>query len=123
MSIEKDLEKVKEIFLIDEIDEETKKQNLEDITEWEKELVENKAYLEWQNSDITRMISKQAKKSYADASYTLAKRRDLTDIQRNQLFATQDACLFILSITEKDAKSNLEQLNSQIRHVLNSTKN
>lgn len=117
MSIEKDLEQVREIFLT-EVDEETLKQNKEEIDSWNQSLIENKAYLEWQSSDITRSISRQAQESYKDASMSLALKRDLTDIDRNKLYAVQDACTFILSLTDKNAKESLEQLSKQIKQAL-----
>jgi hypothetical protein len=115
--IEDELELAKEVFLTG-VDEEDLQQNKDQIDEWHRSLIENKAYLKWQNSDITRMISKQARDSYQDASLSLARRRDLTEQDRIKLYATQDACAFILSLTEKDAKGSLEQLGEQIRHAL-----
>lgn len=117
MSIETDLEKVREIFLT-EVDEETLRQNKEDIDAWNQALVENRAYLEWQNADITRSISFQAQESYKDASMSLALKRDLTETQRNKLYAVQDACTFILSLTDKNAKESLGQLSKQIKQAL-----
>ena len=66
-----DLEKLKEIFLTD-VDEETKQENLETITNWEKSLIQHENFQSWQEHDITREIAQQARKSYIDASSLLA---------------------------------------------------
>ena len=117
MSKDLNLEKLKEILSV-ETDEETAKDNFKLISEWEKGLTENAAYIKWQNNPVTQMISKKAQAAYQDASVQLAVDRNLTEDARNRLYATQDASLLILSWTDKDAKSTIVQLQEQIKHAL-----
>lgn len=104
----------KDIFLTD-VDEELLKENTEIINAWETELTSSENYLDWQGHDITRHISQQAKESYRAASAQLSFTRDLTEAQRNKLYATQDACSFILSLTEKDVKTTIFSLREDIK--------
>lgn len=113
----KELEQARQVFLTD-IDEEDAADNLERINAWEKSLIENQAFLKWQNQDITKQILDQAKKAYQDASVTLSFNRDLDDVQRNKLYATQDACMFMIGLMAKDAKSTVEQVQREIREAL-----
>lgn len=117
MDIEKQLEEAKRVFLTD-VDEEDAKENLERLQSWEKELRDNASYAQWQANDVTRSIAKQAREAYQDASMQLALNRELDDEQRMSLWAKQDACAFILSLTDKDAKTTLAQLQTQIRNAL-----
>lgn len=113
----KDLEKARQIFLTD-VDEETREDNAKRLFEWEQSLIQNQAYLKWQQQDITQNILREVKSAYQDASVQLALTRDLTEAQRNRLYATQDACLFMINIMAKDAKSTLEQLQKEIRYAV-----
>ncbi len=115
--MQSDLEKARQIFLTD-VDEETLADNAKRLSEWEQSLAQNGALLKWQQQDITHQILQEAKKSYQDASMQLALTRDLTEPQRNKLYATQDACMFMLSIMSKDAKSTIEQLQKEIRYAV-----
>lgn len=120
--LDKKIEEARKLFLTD-VDPDTKQENLEELQRWEKELNENTAMSKWQNSDITKQVNRKATESYKDASLQLAFNRDLTPEQRNKLYATQDACLFILGLTSRDTKQVLEQLEKQITYAISSTKN
>lgn len=114
----KDIEKLKDIFLSDDLDEETKNENLKQIQEWEKSLIENENFADWQEHPVTKQIVQQAKEAYKDNSMALLK-RELTEPQRQSLYAKIDANLWILSLFEKgDAKLNIEQINQEIRMAL-----
>jgi hypothetical protein len=112
-----DLDRVRDIFLSD-VDEDTRKENEEQIRQWETALIQHQAFAGWQSNDISLQIVKQAKETYKDISLQLASNRTLTDAQRNSLWAKQDACLFLLSLIEKDAKGALEQIHREIRAAL-----
>jgi len=112
----KELEKVRQIFLNDDgLDEETKEDNAKKILEWEQGLIANEAFAGWKDHDVTRQIEKQAKDSYKDIAMRLYRDRTLTDTQRVSLWAKQDAIQWILSLTEKDAKGAIEQINKEIK--------
>ena len=116
----KELEDIRKIFLAD-VDEETRLDNEKTIIEWETGLRENEAIAEWREHDITKKIVLQVKQSYKDHAMQLAINRTLTDEQRRSLWGKQDACLFILSLTEIDAKGAIERIHNEIKTALNAT--
>jgi len=114
----KDLEKVAEIFLND-VDAEDFQENLKTLSDWEKSLDENRLFLSWQNHDITKDISRIAKESFKSFAMQLMQNRTLTEQQRFSLWAKQDACLFILELTEKDAKQQIQQILKEVHIAIN----
>lgn len=116
----KEIDKLKDIFLSDD-DPETVEDNRRKIAEWEQGLIENQAYTDWQDHDITKRVSAQARQTYIDCAVQLSANRSLDTVQREKLWARQDAMLFLLSLFEKDAKGELEQINSEIKRALNAT--
>lgn len=117
----KELQQAKEIFLTD-VDEETYAENLEQINEWESSLRRNKAYDEWKKLDITQEINKKVRETYKDIGIILALNRTLTEAQRQSLYAKQDACVFILELTDQNAKQAINALLSDIKHKINATR-
>lgn len=120
MNIQDKIEESRQIFLTD-VDEETLKDNLAKINEWETSIRTNKAFANWQNSDISKMLIKQFKLTYKNASLQLAQARKLTEAERATLWATKDACLMVLSLIAKDAKAEIESIEKEIDHALSST--
>jgi hypothetical protein len=115
-----ELDTVKEIFLSD-VDEETLSDNLQKINEWESQLRKNNAYIAWREHGITEELNKMIKSAYKEHALQLATNRSLSEEQRMRLWAKQDACLFILELTNKDAKSELNSVLREIRHAINAT--
>jgi len=115
-----ELDKVKDIFLSD-VDEETLVENQRKIQEWESELRKNNAYMAWREHGITGELNKMVRGAYRDHAMQLATNRNLTEQQRETLWAKQDACLFILSLTDKDAKTSLDSVLREIKHAVNAT--
>src|SRR5262245_41986376 len=118
---EKDLDKLKEVFLADDLDEETRADNLQHIREWETALLTNEALASWRDHDMTKKILLQAKDTYRGLCMQLIWSRDLTEAQRSAIYAKQDAALWFISIIEVDAKAAIEQLNREITAALNAT--
>lgn len=114
----KELEYLKAKFLADDIDAEDREENLQLIKDWEKGLIQNEAFINWQNHDITQEIIKKAKEVYKDMSLILALNRTLTEEKRFSLWAKQDACLFLLSLCDKDAKNELENIHKEIKAAI-----
>lgn len=110
----KELEKVTEIFLADDVEADDRSENRKQLIEWEQGLEQNRLFLSWQGHDITAQISKKAKDSYKEFGIQLATDRTLTEAQRQSLFAKQDACAFVLSLTEKDALTEIKTILRQI---------
>lgn len=111
----KELEKIREIFLASDVDEEDKQENARVLAEWDKGLNENRLFLSWQDHDITRQISQRAKESYKEFALILMQNRALTQDQRESLWAKQDACQFILSLTDKDALGEIKQILTAVK--------
>ncbi len=120
MDINDKLEEARQIFLTD-VDEETQRENLERINEWEQSLRTNSAFLQWQESEISKMLIKEFKTTYKNASLRLAQTRNLTEGERATLWATKDACLMVLSLLAKDAKGEVESVYKEIDYALGST--
>lgn len=118
MAIEKDLEKLKEIFLSGDIDSEDYEDNLKLISSWELDLRANEEFAGWQTSDITKSIITQAKESYKNNAVLLMTNRELTEKARESIWAKQDAMIFLLSLVEKDTKSAIGQIHREIRQAL-----
>lgn len=115
----KELEKVTEIFLASDVDAEDYAENKERLIEWEKGLNENRLFLSWQAHDVTKEIVIKAKQSYKDFGILLATNRNLTEVQRQSLWAKQDACAFLLSLTDKNALEEIKQIQKQIEVAIN----
>lgn len=113
-----ELDQAKDIFLSPELDEETRSENEAMIREWEQTLIRSEAFDSWRKHDITQQIIIQARESYKDFAVQLSQDRKLTDEQRRSLWAKQDAALWLLSLTDKDAKSVIEQIHKEIRTAL-----
>lgn len=120
MDIKDKLEEARQIFLTD-VDEEIRRDNLERITEWEQSLRLNSAFAQWQESDISKLLIKEFKTTYKNASLRLAQTRELTEAERASLWATKDACLMVLSLLAKDAKGEVESVHKEIDYALGST--
>lgn len=121
--LDKDVElikKAKDIFIADDIDEDILKENIDEVNQWETNLIQGNAFLEWQGHDVTKQISAQAKEAYRDASNQLAFNRLMNEGHKNKLYSIQDACSFILSLTEVDVKSSLESLREDIKKRIQS---
>jgi hypothetical protein len=118
MKINDDLEKLKSIFLSDDLDQEDVQENLEKINEWEKALIENENFQSWQEHEVTKKIIDQAKYTYREYFMRLGSVRDLTPEARASLHAKMDAILWLISLAEKDAKEEINQLHKQIKGAI-----
>jgi len=117
-TIQEKLEKAREIFVTD-IDEETRADNLSKINEWDKSIRENSAFAQWQSSDISQMLIKQFREIYKDASMILAEKRDVTEAQRQSLWAKKDAALVVLGLLSRDAEREIETIHKEINYAIN----
>lgn len=116
--MEKELQKLKEIYLAGDVDDEDREDNLKKIIEWETSIRESEDFLSWQTSDITKKIAEQAKNTFKDNAVRLSSDRNMTEEERKSIFAKQDAMLWILSLTEKDVKGTIAQVQGDIRRAL-----
>ena len=117
----KELQKVSEIFLTD-VDHEDYEENKQTLIEWEQGLAANRLFLSWQNHDTTRQIANQAKESYKAFCLQLIQDRALSEQARMSIYAKQDACLFILQFTEKDALGEIKEILRQVEVAVSSFK-
>lgn len=116
------IEKLKSIFVNDtEVDEETRKDNLDLISTWEKNLRNANAFASWQGHPVTLDIMAQARKSYIDTVLSLGRDKRLSPDERSSLFAKQDAMLWLISLASKDVKIELAGINAEIQRALHAT--
>lgn len=120
MTIDDKLQHVRSVFL-DEDDEETRLDNEAKIASWEQTLVESETFIDWRSHDVTRKIAKQAKDTYRSLAAQLSYNRSLTEEERKSMWAKQDAMLWLLSLTEQDARASLEQVHKEIERAFNAT--
>ncbi len=102
-------------YYLDGVDAETFAENNEMITQWEQELSQNEAMVEWQATEVTKKLTQSVRSSYVTASMALVNGKELDDAGRSELFAKQSACLFVLALTEGDMKGQIAQLKKEIR--------
>lgn len=114
----KQLEELKKVFLSDDLDEETRKDNEDRIMEWQKSLLFNEAFESWKSSDITKHIIAQLKQSYREFALQIVRGRLLTEEQRKALWAKQDAIAWLITLVDHDAKTEIEHINSEIVKAL-----
>lgn len=115
-----DLQKLKDIYLAEDVDSEDYKDNLRDITEMEKSIIENENLLGWQEHDLTKKVVEMARRGYIDIATRLATTRDLTEGERLSLFAKQDAMKWLISIADGEPKLILEKIDSDVKKALRS---
>lgn len=113
-----DIEKIKDIFLAEDIDSEDYSQNLEDIKLWENDLFENENLLSWQEHDVTKSLVKKARESYQDLSMKLILKRDLLKNERRIVYAKQDAMLWLIGLATGEPAIAIQQINDDIKKVL-----
>lgn len=114
-----DIEKLREIFVAEDVDDETRADNLMIIRGWEKQLRELDTFAGWKQHPVTQQIIGRAKKSYIDHSLLLARSRDITDSARQSLWSKQDAMLWFISLASTDVSTEIANINAQITRALN----
>lgn len=112
------LEKLEEIYVAEDVDEETREDNLSLIREWRSKLIKLDEYAGWKDHPVTQNIVAQAKKSYVDHSLLLARSRDLTDSARQSLWGKQDAMLWLISLASDDAQKEIAGIEEMIARAL-----
>lgn len=113
------LDEIRAVFLADDVDEDTRADNLRQIEDWQKTLTESEAFQSWQEHDITKRIIAKAKETYREVSFHLAMARTLSEEARASLFAKQDAARWIIQLGDGDPKTAIEEVHKQIRTAIN----
>jgi len=114
----KEIDKLKEIFLSNELDEDILKENQEQINEWEQSILFNEALVSWKEHDVTVSVIKQARSSYRELAQMLATSRSLTDEQRKSIWARQDAMLWFINMAAKDPVKEIESIRQEVLRAL-----
>lgn len=112
------LNKLKEIFVLNENDEETRQDNLKTITEFEVAIARNKALSEWRQSDISQEFIKTFKTFAHKVTVLLGTNSEIDEKTRQQLFAKRQAVLWFLSIINENPESDLMRIESEISKAL-----
>ena len=113
-----ELQDLKKIFLDETLDKEVYDDNLEMITVWEDSLLKNEALLSWQQHDITKEIISKAKQTDPKNADRLSEDSTLTNEQRNELFAKQDAMKWFISLAGGNPKGEIQEIKKQIKEAV-----
>lgn len=113
-----DLEKLRKIYLADDLDDDERAENEQRISEWAKSLRENSDLAVWQAHDITRRIVKQTREAYKELAMQLATNRTLTEEQRSAIWAKQDAMDWILSLLDTNAQEVVNSLRKEVKQAI-----
>jgi hypothetical protein len=116
-NVEKLLDDARKIFLTG-VDEETLRENEAEIQSWEQDIRANEAFAEWQKQDISKSIAERAKETYVECAITLATNRELKEPDRWNLYAKQDAVLYIITLIASDAKEVIASIEMEIKNKL-----
>lgn len=116
--MEQDLEKLKEIYLSSDVDEEDREDNLERIREWEKTIAESTSLSEWQNHDITKSIALKIKSVYIENALILGTNDLLDEDKRKEMWSIQKAIKFLLSYMDNDYKRVIDQVHGDIKKAI-----
>ena len=116
-----ELDEIRTLFLSDDVDEETRKENEAVILDWERGLRESRAYQSWVSHEITKQIISKAREEYVQHAYRLANDRSLSDEQRRSLWAAQDAMRWIISLGSRNGKEEIQNITKEIKQALRSS--
>ena len=119
--MQSNLEKLEQIYVSDDVDEETRADNLAIIQEWRSKLIKLDEYERWKSHPVTEEIIARAKKSYVEHSLLLARSRELTDVERCQLWGKQDAMLWLISLASTDEAASIAEIEALIERALSET--
>lgn len=112
------IDKLRKIFLSDETDEETRQDNLKQITEFENGLARSSALKDWQNHEITHEIISFLKAQLGKISVTLGTNSELDEKARTLLFANRTAILWLLSVVNEDPEMEYQRINAEINKAI-----
>jgi hypothetical protein len=115
---EKELKKVKDIWLAPDLDEEDYQDNLQKITEWEEGLRTSEAFVVWQENDVSVQITKEARDLYINLSLDLINNRALTEEKRLAIHAKRDAAVWIISMINRNAAEVIDSIQNEIKTAL-----
>ena len=118
--MDQDLQKLKELYLGADVDDETKEDNMKVIREWEKAMTEKQEILQWKGHEVTKFIVGLLKKEYVKNALELGTNDRLSESDRNKIWSKQNGILFMFSYMLKDAKSELVQLETNIKNAISS---
>lgn len=113
------LDELRKIFVA-KVDDELRAENEEQIREWEQSLFHNEALLSWKEHAITQEFIRQARESYVQLSMQIMDKRH-SDAIRQEMWAKQEAMLWLIRLASDDPKSELERIQNDIRIALNAT--
>lgn len=117
--MDKDLQKLKDIFLSSDIDSEDYQENLQYINDIEAEIRNNQDFSSWQKSDVTLSILKLIKDSYVELCTTLYSEDELSEKNRQIILAKKKACAWLISLISRDVESEMKSIHGKINATLN----
>jgi hypothetical protein len=120
---ETQLEKIKKIFLADNLDPEDIEDNKRTLQQWEETLGENEPLASWKEHEYTEKIVQLFKDAYKQIGLKLAYDRELTQEERQSLWNKQDAIMLMLELmlTDVDARGIVQSVKREIQTAINAT--
>ena len=119
----KELEQLRQIFVAEDVDEETRKDNEYKIREWEQDIQKNENLASWQEHDVTRDLIRQAKESYKNLALQLIQDRSLSEKEREIIWAKQDAMMWFIRLGLVDPKKEIETIRASIVQAISAVTN
>lgn len=110
----KDLAKLREVFLADDVDADDRADNEAKLLEWETALISGENFLSWQAHDTTKQILAQAKATFLDTAVALGTNPTLAEPARAALFAKQDAARWLINLIDVNAKGAIEAIEREL---------
>lgn len=117
------IKKLREIFLAQDVDEEERQENLQDIIDFEKSLALNNARVEWLKQDISQELIKTLKVFVHKVTRTLGTNSDLSEEDRRLLFAKRMAGLWLLTVVQGNPEEEIKNIEHEIDKALENVDN
>ena len=117
------MDRIKKIFLAEELDTEIIEDNRRTLDHWEQTLNEHEPLASWKEHEYTEEIVQLFKNSYKNIGLKLAYDRKLSEQDRHNLWNKQDAITLMLELmlSDVDAKGIVKTIKREIEQAINAT--
>jgi len=121
LDLKKSIDNLYDIFINQDADEDVIKENKEIFDDINKTFETSELALSWRAHDYTKVVIAKAKAEYIKVCMLLATNEVLTESQRKDLFAKKKACMWVLSMFDKDPKQIRKMLELDVSTRLSNT--
>lgn len=116
-----DFDKLREVFLSKDIDDEDYDDNYKALNDLEREYRESVDLQEWLGHVLTKKLFDTAQEAYVSNAVRLAQDRELTEKERWSIYAKQDAMLWLLTVVEDNPTEKISLIEEQVKKALGTT--